>query len=99
MLNEEDYRQLKREDATGDKLSDVLFTASIEKRGRGHRLIKNLYLSLLDAFLDRGDRWFHYIALYVVRETGRLLFVPNNNIMLLVVLYCFCFRTSLVFTN
>ena len=96
VLNEEDYRQLKREDATGNKLNDVLFTASIEKRGRGRHLIKNLYLSLLDAFLDRGDQWFHYTALYIVRETGRLLATPNNNIMLfradgasLVILYTY----------
>ena len=75
MLNKEDYRQLSQPNATGAMLNIVLFNASCETKGRGCSLVRNLYLALLDAFLDRCDlSWFHHTALYVVRETGRLLF-------------------------
>jgi hypothetical protein len=70
VLNEEDYLALLQPTANGIMLTRSLFEASLELRGRGKHLVMNLYLSLLDVFLDSCDQWCHNIALHKLRETA-----------------------------
>ena len=72
MLTQPDVATLSQPNATGQMLSISLINASCETHGRGKHLVMDLYLSLLDQFLDSCDQWCHHVALHVLRETGMM---------------------------
>ena len=73
VVSNDDYEDLKKEQpSAGIKLSHALVASSKRSVGEGKNLIKNLYLALLDAFLDTYDQGCHHVALHL-RETGMQL--------------------------
>ena len=70
VISKRDYEELKKEQAgAGTQLAHALVTSSLRSMGEGKHLIKNLYLALLDAFMDTYDRGCHHLALHL-RHTG-----------------------------
>ena len=70
VIGDLDFHQLQLPTGTGSNLSAALVRASQEREGRGPRLIRDLYLALLDMFAEKCDQWCHRIALYTLRPSG-----------------------------
>ena len=68
VISKDDYEKLKKE-PVGTNFTHALVASSYRSMGEGKHLIKNLYLALLDAFLDTCDRGCHHLAL-CLRQTG-----------------------------
>ena len=75
VIGDKDFQQLQQPTATGSDLSAALVRASQEgELGRGGRLIRDLYLALLDMFAENSDQsWCHRMALRTLREIGMRL--------------------------
>lgn len=72
VVSYDDFEDLGKDPpSAGIKLSRALVNSSKRNVGEGKDLIKNLYLALLDAFLDTHDRGCHYLALHL-RQTGNI---------------------------
>ena len=70
VLSYDDYEDLGKDPpSAGIKLSRALVKSSKRSVGEGKDLIKNLYLALLDAFLDTHNSGCHHLALHL-RQTG-----------------------------
>lgn len=72
LISEEEFHHLQLPRATGQELTAILIKASQEGMGRGERLVRDLYLALLDMFAENCNDWCHRIALRVLREAGNL---------------------------
>lgn len=72
LISGEEFHHLQLPRATGQELTAILIKASQESIGRGERLIRDLYLALLDMFAENCNDWCHRIALRVLRDAGNL---------------------------
>ena len=72
LIKQDDLNRVLQPTAARDTLTWILINASHESYGRGKHIVENLYLSLLDVFLDKCNQSCHDIAMNVLRENGKL---------------------------